>query len=105
MTDLPLDDDGYLRMAAFSDDDLDAEPDPLDAPDPLPDSAWSRLLAAAVAEPPVPDDTDPADPAAGDPDDDTPVATDDWTVDASSLDTPDGATVLDPLGEPPPDDL
>jgi hypothetical protein len=51
MTDLPLGDDGFLVMEAFSDADID---DPEIAsveyadPEPMSESAWARAVASAV---------------------------------------------------------
>jgi hypothetical protein len=51
MTDLPLSDDGFLLMDAFSDAEID---DPEIAsvgyadPEPMSESAWTRALASAV---------------------------------------------------------
>jgi hypothetical protein len=63
MTDLPLGDDGFLVMEAFSDADIDdpeIESVGYADPEPMSESAWTRALASAVgAEQASPDDVDP----------------------------------------------
>jgi hypothetical protein len=63
MTDLPLGADGFLRMEAFSDADID-EPEIASVeyadPEPMSESAWTRAVASAVGgEQASPDDAEP----------------------------------------------
>ena len=84
MTDLPLGDDGFLVMEAFSDADID---DPGIAsveyaePEPMSESAWARVVASAVGgEQASADDAEPL-PEPGDAAFEPLVADDDGDID------------------------